>query len=196
MKTLTLSVITLLFPVLAFAQEEPETLLPEMTSSGGYGAPLLGYGSVNQKGAFFSGGRGGWIINHQYVIGGGGGNLINNIQANGKSPAGKDYHIGLDYGGLMLEYIHNPDSLGHWFAGGLIGGGSAWLKERGADRKTDEQVVIVFEPYIGWEINVVKYMRLAATLNYRLVNGYDNDFLQSNDLTSVSVNLIFKFGKF
>ena len=89
-----------LVPVLALlftsplAAQEVETVLTEPTSHGGFGGPVMAFTSIRGVFGVMLGGRGGWIINHQFVIGGRGAalvdispNKIGNIQSYPKTAA-------------------------------------------------------------------------------------------------------------
>ncbi len=63
----------------AFAQEE--TLIKGDVESGGFGGPVVKMTSLNGQDGILVGGRGGWILNHSFIIGGGGYGLANNVRA-------------------------------------------------------------------------------------------------------------------
>src|SRR4051794_928589 len=52
--------------------EQPRTLLSRPFQSGGYGAPVVSYTRFAGTDSVLIGARGGWVLNHQLVIGGGG----------------------------------------------------------------------------------------------------------------------------
>jgi len=82
---------------------------------------------INNSFALFVGGYVGWLINHTFLLGGGGYGLANSISAPGNAldyyGAANDLKIQLGYGGLLLEYLGNPDALIHYNESALIGGG-------------------------------------------------------------------------
>jgi len=55
--------------------QEAETLFAGEVVHGGFGGPVLKASTVNGSPALFVGGRGGWIINHSFILGGGGDGL-------------------------------------------------------------------------------------------------------------------------
>ena len=69
--------LTILFVMPLLAQEE--TLIGDQFHGGVYGGPVWKLGLVNGKVGMFSGGRGGWIINHRVAIGGGGYSMITDV---------------------------------------------------------------------------------------------------------------------
>jgi hypothetical protein len=82
---ITVFICLLAHPVWAQEGEEEETKPEEETlisggiDSGGFGALVFKFSGVNDQFAGFAGARGGWIINHQFVVGGGGYGLTSNI---------------------------------------------------------------------------------------------------------------------
>ena len=64
MKKVLILLLAILLSTTLLAQEE--TLVGEKFHSGGYGGPVSKLGLVNGKIGVFSGGRGGWIINHNW----------------------------------------------------------------------------------------------------------------------------------
>jgi hypothetical protein len=66
-----LLVLVIPFEVIA----EEKTLVGNGFDNGGYGAPVVKFMSLGGEVGVLVGGRGGWIINHTFVIGGGGGKV-------------------------------------------------------------------------------------------------------------------------
>lgn len=54
------------------AAQEAETLLGGGTTSGGFGGPATAFTTIHGDFAILVGGRGGWIVNHSFVLGGAG----------------------------------------------------------------------------------------------------------------------------
>ena len=167
----------------ALAQEEA-TLVAGDFHSGGFGAPVVKFSDVGGDFAVFVGGRGGWIINHTFVLGGGGYGLASNL---GEFPFEREIEFG--YGGLELEYINRSNKVVHFSIYTLIGGGGVVLL---FDR-TDS--VFVLEPAINLMFNVTKFFRIGAGGGYRLVAGADQD-LSNGDLSAPVGVLTLKFGSF
>lgn len=73
----------LLFAIITlpvFAQEQTLIGSGEI-ENGGFGGPVVKVTSINGESAVFVGGRGGWIINHTFVLGGAGYGLVTNVNA-------------------------------------------------------------------------------------------------------------------
>ncbi len=178
-------IILLIFPTAAFSAER--TLLGDREiDHGGYGGPVIKIGAINSQGALFLGGCGGWIIDHTFVIGGGGYGLVNDIRSAGN-------RIDLGYGGLLLEYIMGSDNLVHLNPRALIGYG--WIAYDVTDSVDDGY--FAFEPGINVEVNITPWLRVSGGVQYLLTSGIgDIPGLDEKDVNGPSVLLVFKFGAF
>jgi len=182
------------FPI--FAQDE--TLINGPIESGGFGGPVLKVGSFNGETGLLVGGRGGWIINHAFIIGGGGYGLVNNIKAKVPGPYGERY-LNFGYGGLELEYVSHPHRLVNFSFQTLIGaGGLSW---RDPDvhvgmRDSDNDTFFIVEPGVNVTVNVTTYFRLSGGVSYRYVSGVQSPASNDVDLSGPSGVLTFRFGKF
>jgi hypothetical protein len=202
--------LVLLLPAIVFAQEE--TLLSGEVHHGGFGGPVVKLTRVNGEDALLVGGRGGWIINHTFVIGGGGYGLVTDVKP--KTPGFlNENRMMVGYGGLELEFIAASDKLVHLSFPLLIGAGAVGYMyghfgddmnlDFNLDRKVDTFFVI--EPGANLELNVVSFFRITAGLSYRHVTGISaptdplgisRPLTSNNELRGVSWNLGFKFGAF
>lgn len=168
----------------ALAQEE-KTLVGGELQSGGFGAPVVKISSTVDKFAVFVGGRGGWIINHTFVLGGGGYGLANDVRV----PGIGSERIEFGYGGLELEYINSSDNVIHFTVYTLIGGG-------GISTDIGEDAVFVLEPSVNAELNITTYFRINAGAGYRWVSGVDTPGLSTSDMSAFVGQLSLKFGAF
>ena len=177
----------LLFSISITAQEE--TLLGSgEISSGGFGAPVVKYTQIKGEPALLVGGRGGWIINHTFVIGGGGYGLVNNILGNPPYALYSDpqivsqlwplitTYITFGYGGLELEYIIQSDQLLHFSVYTLIGAGAITYRNGDyrpilVDYDYPSDAFFVLEPAVNAELNVASFMRISAGFSYRFISG-------------------------
>jgi hypothetical protein len=100
-----------------------ETLVGPNFSSGGFGAPVLKIGAIDEVASWILGVRGGLVIDKIFVIGGGVyGSPHLRMFSNSQSKADKS--TSLIYGGLELEYLLNSNDLIHATLLVLIGGGN------------------------------------------------------------------------
>lgn len=210
----TLQRFTLLTLVLGFLSTPLLVALPDSTStvktifgnepftSGGFGAPVLKVTAIDGQTSLFVGGRGGWVINKTFVLGGGGYGLVTHTPIAGLSRTS----LQLGYGGGELEYILASDEAIHASFMMLIGAGGAQMHldsvnsgmnnwERGNLAST---TFFVFEPQVNVEVNLTRWFRIGAGVSYRYTNGANMTVQQAtiNDvsLRGVAGVLTLKFG--
>lgn len=170
---------------------QAETLASGGLESGGFGAGVVRFSGVADQFAVFAGGRGGWIINHTFILGGAGYGLVSDISVDSNPPIpllpGRDFEFG--YGGLELTYVHASDKLIHFTVSALIGGGSI-------KRFDVSDGVFVFEPFADVVLNVTNFFRLAGGGGYRFVSGVEGFGLSNGDMSQFFGELALKFGSF
>ncbi|HSR18815.1 MAG TPA: hypothetical protein VLM39_12055 [Ignavibacteriaceae bacterium] len=199
-KILSTLAIIIFSSVCIFAQEE--TLIGNgEVSNGGFGGPVVKFTQIKGEPAVLVGGRGGWIINHSFVIGGGGYGLANDIEAD--IPIYGMYSqpfINFGYGGFEMEYIINSDKIIHFSVATLIGGGGVsyrndlWNDHEDWDSPHDE--FFVLEPSANIELNIISFFRINAGVSYRFISGTNLDDLKNSDLAGPAASLTLKFGSF
>jgi hypothetical protein len=185
----------LAFALPALAQEE--TLINGEIESGGFGGPGLKITNINGENALMVGGRGGWIINHSFVLGGGGYGLVTNVNA--KVTDSVHQYIEMGYGGVEIEYIPSSNDILHLSVGLLVGGGGIGYKREDNDvfnASHKNSSFFVLEPSVNANLNVTHSFRIAAGVTYRYVSGLKSIVSTNADLSGPSATLIFKFGKF
>ncbi len=173
------------------SDEEPqqETLIKGGIDSGGFGALVFRFSGVNDQFAVFAGARGGWIINHQFVIGAGGYGLSSEICVDEDGRC-RGRQIEFGYGGLEFEYIGAWDRLIHYSLQLLVGGGGVTAFNFEGDP------VFVMEPVAKMEANITKWFRINVGGGYRFVSGVDGLQLENSDFSAFFGDLEFKFGSF
>lgn len=200
----------MLFPVLALAQEE--TLLSGEVSHGGFGGPVVKFTRINGQDAVLVGGRGGWVINHTFVIGGGGYGLVSDVRPTVPGFFNQD-KLMLGYGGLELEFILQSDRVVHLTVPVLIGAGAVGYRtgywgddfdlNLGIDNRFDTFFII--EPGVNLELNVASFFRINAGISYRHVagvgvptdiTGTQRPLTSNSELRGVSWMIGLKFGSF
>ena len=180
-----------------------EQTLFKGAETGGFGGPVVKFTTVNGDGVVMAGGRGGWIIGHSLMLGGGGYGVATEVDAPEQVLPGEGpLDIKFGYGGFELEYLVHPNSLGHFSVGTLIGGGDAhFVRDVGPLSKSTQTVgesdaVFVMEPAVNAELNVTPWFRLHGGVSYRWVSGIDYAGLSNGDFGGMAATLILKFGKF
>lgn len=200
MKTIITVIIIFLLSTLLYAGDE-ETIIGEHYHSGGYGGPVWKFSSINDQNTFLSGGRGGWIINHMFAIGGGGYSLLSDFEIKDfedtdQTIEGKPLYMEMHYGGFELEFINDSDRLYHWTIHTLIGGGNAKISQHEPLRKIESGKFFVIEPSFNIDFNINKWFRVGVGASYRLVSGLDMNFIADKDLSELNGLIILKFGSF
>ncbi|HZW39023.1 MAG: hypothetical protein ACM3O3_11340 [Syntrophothermus sp.] len=207
--------IVILFVVIAamaVSAQEQETLFFGDIESGGFGGPSVKVTNINNKFAVLAGAYGGWLINHQYFIGGGGFGLVTPQKADAVVSRminfGNDTYFQFAYGGLMLGYTGQPEKLFHYSAMLLIGGGESSYSKKNMFHIShsdgynyDEDLLIrdeffVLEPTIHGELNVASFMKVGLGFSYRIVAGNNLLDVSNSDLSGPSAVLDLKFGSF
>ena len=187
--------VLLVFTVPVFAQEE--TLINGDIESGGFGGPAVKITTLNGENAVMVGGRGGWIINHSFVLGGAGYGLVTDVNA--KVTDSMHQYLQMGYGGLDLEYIASSNDLIHLSVGLLIGGGGIGYKQGDNDMfnaSHQTSSFFVAEPSVHINLNVTLFFRIAAGASYRYVSGLKSVVSSNTDLSGPSAVLTFQFGTF
>ncbi|RPH98046.1 MAG: hypothetical protein EHM72_13125, partial [Calditrichaeota bacterium] len=92
-----------------------KTLLSTPIVHGAYAAPVLKFSQVGapKEGSLIVGAQGGWVINHQWVVGLG----IYGLSTAIKAPEIREIAgliMTFNYGGLFLSYIHHSHKMIHW----------------------------------------------------------------------------------
>jgi hypothetical protein len=162
---------------------QTETLIGDI-DSGYYVAPTARYSKVGTKDGLFAGVRGGWIINHDFVLGAAVSGLASTYQLPSDS-------LSFVYGGAMLEYIVASESLVHFSLNTVIGGGAV-----GPKKSTSPSGVFVVEPGLDVFVNLSRSIRTGLGVSYRLTRGTQVATLNDSDLSGVGANFLVQFGSF
>lgn len=195
-----------------------QTIFSGDFSSGGYGAPELKLGNVNGETSLFVGGRGGWIIGHKFILGGGGYGMTNNntfMEDPANRPASlpddstRSIKLDMGYGGLLLEFIALPRKAVHLSFPLLIGAGGSSLGAKSFVGQSqyypegwatydyiESSGFFVLEPGVFVELNMTKFFRLSAGGTYRFISGTDMVRIKNSDLSGFTFSLALKFGSF
>ncbi|MCU4175484.1 hypothetical protein [Carboxylicivirga sp. N1Y90] len=191
-------------------------------SNGGYGAVMVGYSNIADRDAILIGGRGAWIIDHNFAIGMGGYGFITDPKTdpfilNDGQP--QKYQITGGYGGLLFEPIIGAKKPIHLSFPILIGaGGVAYTKHwentdwENSDHDyqntyEDSDAFFVVEPGVEVEFNMLKFFRIALSASYRYTSNINLDYKnpgigeptrigEKDMLRGMNYGIALKFGKF
>ena len=211
MKNLLLAfLVTLFCQPLLYAQEVETT--PSNAKR-----PSSYYGSITNKFTFIKGEYaniaelyGGWVFNRKWMLGLGASALTNDIIVPDRfnSEPGEQSSYMYAQGGIVAEYIPQTDKKLHLVYHLFSGAGVTTQYERSdyledffedsfeADDDADHDLFFVAEPGIQLEINLLKWLRVAPGITYRVTIGNDGNGLGDSELSNVSFNLGLKIGKF
>lgn len=175
-------------------------------SNGGYVVASATYSKFNGKNAVFAGGYGGWLINHQLMVGLGGYGLATEHRGYGlNAETHKPNNYKMGYGGLMVEYTFFPESRVHVTANTLVGGGiiknghgRGTVPYNGSDelKDIDASGFYVVQPSVNVEVSVLPWLRVAAGGGYRYIAGVDQQGITNKNMSAPTANLGLKFGLF
>lgn len=200
-KAITLLIFLLIaMPVLA----QEQTLISRHIESGGFGGPVVKFTQIKDQFGLLVGGRGGWIINHTLVLGGGGYGLFNKIPTVPSVQGDADsLYLNMGYGGFELGFVFNSNKLIHMAFQTLIGAGGVshtnwtagwvWNDE---DKGYESDSFFIMEPSVDIVLNVTSFFRIAAGFSYRYISGVDLSDISDSDLSGFSGQIILKFGSF
>lgn len=175
---------------------------------GGYGGILINYSQIDGKDAVLVGARGGWIIDHHFVIGVGGMGFASQNKFEYELEPGEEYVLGGGYGGLVFEPILAPFNVVNVSFPVLVGAGGAALSkyydngnfEDSNWENYDASAYFVVEPGVEINLNLVKFMRVSFGGYYRYTSGMNiinpDGGSYKNILNGFSCGLGLKFGKF
>jgi hypothetical protein len=191
-----LFLVCVLLTLPVFAQEQTLIGAREI-ENGGFGGPELKITSINGETAVFMGGRGGWIMNHTFSLGGAGYGLVTRVHS--KNVDSVHQFLQMGYGGLDLEYIASSNDLIHLSLGLLIGAGGIGFKnniEDMIDHHPTMESFFVLEPSVHVNLNVTHFFRIAGGVSYRYINGVKSPVSTNTDMTGLSGVFTLMFGKF
>jgi hypothetical protein len=216
MKKLFLLLLLWACPLIAedVIEEEPQTLFGNFTlRSGGYGAFETQFARVNNSWGILVGGKGGWVINSTFTIGGGGYGLVTMHELKNFQHSDIDQYdkvnLFLGWGGLMFEYTHNSNDLIHFTGDIMLGWGEVMAlgaynnkTEINTDYELSSDSFMMIEPRVTAEVNFYTWFRVGVGAAYRLPvglelqDGDNNIIVESNDFSGISYCIVFKFGSF
>jgi hypothetical protein len=114
------------------------------------------------------------------------------------APPGAPEGAGLEmvYQGLEFGRVFRPAKLLHPGVFLLAGWGEPRVVDGRSGRRLDEDYVFVLEPSAFIEVNVTRWMRVAAGAGYRVVGDSDLPGLDDADAAGMTGGLRLRFGKF
>ncbi len=178
-------------------------------SHGGYGAISNKFTRINGDFANMTGLYGGWYINHQFTLGVSGSAVNSNLRVPEQYSAVPGTKMSYLYAqfGLFTEYVLASNRAVHLTAQLFAGPGFTTQYQRfdfddedRFDYKDDDvhdtNWFTVVEPGVNVEFNVFKWMRFTTGVSYRQAFNSNGLGMKDKDLSGLSLDAGFKFGKF
>jgi hypothetical protein len=174
---------------------------------GGYGAMGLKAATMDGEKRYLVGGRGGWIINHTFMLGMAGYGMVG--PAMERNIEGEVRKYGMGYGGIDLGVtlpIPSPLTFSlHYIAG--IGGVGYTVDTDGEDgdfdhldwdSSGDTDWFFIGEPQINAEMAVTPFMRICLGAGYRYISGVNEERIgiDAEALSGPHTEIMVKFGYF
>lgn len=161
----------------------------------GFGGPFMSFSTLDGDFAHFMGGGGGVLLNNRFFFGGYGYGLTTRMTS--KSDAYEGMKIEFGNGGFWFGGIMKPNKVFHLSYGLKTGWGEAQIIDDYNDVVDVEDKIFVVTPNIELEMNVTRFMKIGAGIDYRLVLGIDDLAGYDNmSFSSPGACLSFKFGWF
>ncbi len=166
---------------------DPGTVIDRTVRYDFMAAPMFKFTQINDDFGFLTGGRLGWIINSQYLLGLEGYWLANDVAGPGTNP-----DLAMKYGGLTLEYIFQPQAVVHFSFSVLNAFGSVVYDY---DVTRNDDTFWVVEPALNVYLKMTKYLKLGLGVGYRWTSDVDlEDLDEGQDLSGVAATLSINFG--
>lgn len=168
----------------------------QKTEHGGYAGLTVGYLEVDGQDVLTLGGRAGWVIDHNVVIGLAGKALINTIKLSDYWADSSSYYLVGGYAGIFIEPIILPKYPVHIAAPFLIGAGWLTLNEYTWYSPYDWDSYFIVEPGLEVEFSLLKFFRISLGVSYRYTTNLRMQGVPENLMHGLGGNIAFMFGAF
>ncbi|MHB1688253.1 MAG: hypothetical protein ACYCVH_12880 [Ignavibacteriaceae bacterium] len=173
----------------------------QQDNNGAFGAPEIKVTRILGQNTLIAGGRFGWIIDHQFVLGGGIYALTSVVNLNLHDPvSGEQLRLGFNCGGLEFEYIFLSEEKVHASIDMLFAGAGVTYSVPDQTKPHSSyfsQNLLVWEPQLNLEVNLLKWFHVDAGASYRLISSFESYYgLTDKNLAGITGVLTFKFGSY
>ncbi len=158
---------------------------------GGYGAGTAEITNLNGDPALSLGAYGGVLLNHKWLIGLAGSNIIFKQEV---GEVKEKYQF--NYYGLYSEYRFMPERNVNLSVG--VTSALAWLERENSneDMKKEGDFTNVIQPKIGLNIKVTKFMQVQAYGSYRFTGNTNSSSYSGKNFNGASAGVGLVFGAF
>lgn len=149
---------------------------------------------------------GGVLIDHVLELGGGGCFVTTTVNAQSFAPNlyNPDDRMQFGYGGAIIRYHLFSRSIVNLGIGALIGAGGLTIGTWDSSsndwasnyKHMRSEAVFVFEPQVGAFSNFTRWLRIGATVGYRIVSGVDTQGVSAGDLSAPTLGGVLQGGWF
>lgn len=180
---------------------QDETIFGEVDRIGAFGGPIFEFSDFGDNPNTAVGGGGALILDNFFLGGYGMGSIdFSDIQFDSLTAPGLQ-GLNFGHGGIWLGITPKQEKAIHPFASVKLGWGKVEYEVTPNPAEDSEKVkdrVFVVTPEVGVEFNVFDFFRLAASANYRLTDGIDENLngLQDKDFSKFGATLTLRFGGF
>lgn len=160
---------------------------------GGYGMAYTEFTTVNGKPAQGIGGYGGLLVNHKWLIGISGINVLFRQDVESKSE-----RFQFNNYGLYTEYRFLHDKPVNLTLG--VSGSMGWVtttaNAKGSTMPKDGDFTYVLQPQLGIDIKVFRFMQVRLNGGYRFSGKTNSTYYSGTNMNGVSVGAGLSFGAF
>jgi len=186
----------LIFFLVAFVTYSSLSLAQETNNNtSGYGGPLIQATNINNDWGLIIGGKGGGVFNERFVFGGVGQGLVSSMDI---STADTSPSLSFEYGagGVYFEYLFKSESfVGVSIPLNIMAGGVS-VNDSETDEEVESTGIFIIEPGVNFEFKASDYFNPTLSISYRQTMGSSLERLSNQDLSGISIGLIFKFGNY
>ncbi len=190
---------------------EDRTVFQGIKSFGGFIGLTAKTGDINGQSALLVGGELSAVFSSQLNIGFAGYGLTTNVESDSYDEDGKKYNIHMGYGGLLIEPVIASKRMIHFTVPMVFGVGGAGThrsfqhphefedvqdEDRIEYRQFETDVILVAEPGLNMEINLLKNVRLDIGASYRYVYDSQIEQISDQELSGFTGNVSLKLGWF
>ena len=189
MKNRSLFALFMILTLSLAAQEKTETVFGRngLKFSGIWGASSSNFSfyDLDDQGntAFYNGGYGGLEFGRSVFVGWAGYSMRDEVDLEDVNE-----NFSLKYNGPMLSIIPYARKVGHPRFNAVIGSGKLRIDDDLVDR------VMVIQPSIGIEVNVLRWFRLGLEGGYRMVTNVNTPNISAQDVSSPFAQIDLRFG--